>query len=222
MALSDKERDGQRSEEEISKLVNYVRESEHEASFIKLQSYLSYYISFFGKRYRIAGHCSEEIEQECLYALRYKAIEDFDPERGKFKSFAILCIRRHLFSIIKANRQQKRRALNDSLSLDEDRSEDGDYLTLIGLVQQDQLSADEQIIKSESTDLRQSRLMAKLSKLEQEVFKLYIKGFHYDEIVDELLEIFPRKDISKKTVDNSLQRIRQKASQIAESKDLFD
>lgn len=219
MTLSDEERDGAKSEKEISRLVNHVRENEDEASFIQLQSLLSYYISFFGKRYRIAGHCSEEIEQECLYALRYKAIEDFDPERGKFKSFAILCIRRHLFSIIKANRQQKRRALNDSLSLDENRSEDGDYLTLIGLVQQDQLSADEQIIKSESTDLRQNKLMSKLSKLEQEVFKLYIKGFHYDEIVDELLEIFPRKKCTKKTCDNALQRIRSKAQYLAKNMD---
>ena len=220
MPLSQKE--GDRSEDDIIKLVNVVRDVDDEAAFGQLKSYLSYYIKFFGKRYKIPGCDSEEIEQECLFALRYKAIEDFDPSRGKFKSFAILCIKRHLYSKIKENNQQKRKALNQSLSLDEDRSEDGEHLTLIGLVPQGESAVDEQIVKDESLRLRRDRLLSKLSKLEQEVFKLYIKGYHYDEIVEELLDVFPKKRITKKTVDNSLQRIRQKAQSIAENRELFE
>ncbi len=211
------ERDRIKEEQEITKLVKLVRESESEEAFIQLQSFLASYISLFGKRYRIRGCDSEEIEQECLYALRYKAIEDFNPERGKFKSFAILCIKRHLFSLIKGNNQQKRRVLNQSLSLDEDRSEDGEHLSLSSIITENEMSVRDRMIKSESSKLRQSLLMSKLSKLEQEVFRLYIKQFRYDEIVNSLKKIFPRKKLSKKTVDNSLQRIRSKAQEMSDN-----
>lgn len=215
MSLSNKERD--KTEEQIIRLVNLVRDLNCEQSFIEIRAHLGYYISFFGKRYRIAGCDSEEIEQECLFALRFKAIEDFNPSRGKFKSFAILCIKRHLYSIIKSNKQQKRLALNQSLSLDEDRSEGGDHLSLIGLVVEKRPPADEQMAKNEDELTKRTRLMSKLSKLEQEVFKLYVQQYRYEEIVDEIKKIFPDKRCSKKTIDNSLQRIRAKAQELAKN-----
>ncbi len=210
MSLSDKERD-ETTEEQITRLVVDVRDLNCEDSFIEIRAYLGYYISFFGKRYKIAGCDSEEIEQECLYALRFKAIEDFNPARGKFKSFAILCIKRHLYSIIKSNKQQKRLALNQSLSLDEDRSNNGEHLSLIGLVVENRPAADEQMIRNEQDFLIRTKLKSKLSKLEKEVFELYIRQFKYDEIVIEIKKLFPGKRCSKKTIDNALQRIRSKA-----------
>lgn len=206
-------------DENVSKLVNLVRDSDCEKSFAELQRYLQYYIKLFGKKYRIPGCDSDEIEQECLFALRYKAIEDFNPSRGKFKSFAILCIKRHLFSLIKANNQQKRTVLNTSLSLDEDRSCDGEYLSLVCLITEDEPTADEQIARNEQDKLREERLLAKLSGLEQEVFKLYIKQLRYDEIVDELVKLFPDKDYDKKAVDNALQRLRTKAQEMSKMHD---
>ncbi len=173
----------------------------------------------FGRKYKIAGHDADEIEQECLFALRYKAIEDFDPRRGKFRAFAILCIKRHLFSLIKGNNQQKRRVLNQSLSLDEDRSEGGENLSLASLIAEDALTADEEMEREENHQLKQDKLLDKLSKLEQEVLKLYLQQFHYDEIVEKLEKLFPDKRISKKTVDNSLQRIRSKAQDLAKMLD---
>jgi len=116
-------------EQKFTSLVDLVRENDCKSSFNELREYLSSYIHLFGRKYRIPGCDSDEIEQECLFALRYKAIEDFNPLRGKFRSFAILCMKRHLFSIIKGSNQQKRRVLNNSLSLDEDRS-GGDDLSL--------------------------------------------------------------------------------------------
>lgn len=209
-------------EETIAKLVNLVRDNDCETSFAELRSQLQYYIRLFGKKYRIPGCDSDEIEQECLFALRYKAIEDFNPERGKFKSFAILCIKRHLFSLIKANNQQKRTVLNTSLSLDEDRSSDGENLSLVCLITEDGLEAGDQIAKSESAHLRENRLLHKLSGLEQEVYKLYMKQMSYEEIVSELRRVFPKKSVKKKTVDNALQRLRAKAQELAEHLDFED
>jgi RNA polymerase sporulation-specific sigma factor len=216
---SPKERGNKVNEEEIIVLVTNVREDANESSFQFLQTYLNYYIKLFGRKYRIPGCDSDEIEQECLYALRYKAIEDFNPERGKFKSFAILCIKRHLFSLIKGNNQLKRKVLNTSLSLDEDRSEGGESLSLISILAEDAPNVDDQVAKNETHQIRQIRLLARLSSLEQEVFKLYIQQLHYDEIVDALKKVFTDKRITKKTVDNSLQRIRQKAQNMQDSMD---
>lgn len=220
MVISRNSRD--RSEVEIIKLVNSVRETGCEKSFVELKQYVTQYIEVFGKKYRIPGCDADEIEQECLVALRYKAIEDFNPSRGKFKSFAILCIKRHLFSLIKGGNQHKRRVLNESLSLDEERSEDGDNLSLASLVSRNEPSVHEEAVRKESFNIRKSRLLSKLSRLEQEVCKLYLQQYHYDEIVDFLKDVFPNKKISKKLVDNALVRCRSKAQELIENDGLND
>jgi len=210
--LSDKS--GRGAENLIIKLVNSVRDFECEKSFAELKNYLQCYIKMFGKKYKIPGCDADEIEQECLFALRYKAIEDFNPSRGKFRSFAILCIKRHLFSLIKSNNQQKRAVLNHSLSLDEDRSDDGENLSLICLITEDDDTAVEHLVKEETDRLRETHLLSKLSNLEQEVYKLYMKQLRYDEIVEELNKIFPDREMNKKAVDNALQRLRAKAQNL--------
>ena len=209
MKISRKGRD--RSEEDIIKLVDRVRNSKCEFAFERIQLYLQQYVTLFSRRYRIPGCDQDEIEQECLFALRYKAIEDFDSERGKFKSFAILCIKRHLFSLIKGNNQQKRKVLNESLSLDQDRSEDNDSLSLSNLVTKDALTVDEELERFETFNAEQQYLLSHLSELEQEVFKSYLQQNSYKEMVDELKYIFPNKKITKKTIDNALVRLKQKA-----------
>lgn len=219
MSFSRKAERDKITEEEITTLVSFVRDSDNEQAFAELKQYLEYYIKLFGRKYKIPGCDPDEIEQECLYALRYKAIEDFNPERGKFKSFAILCIKRHLFSLIKGNNQLKRRVLNTSLSLDEDRSENGENLSLISVIVEDGLTVDDALAKNEHHELRQHRLLSKLSKLEQEVFKLYLQQLHYEEIVLELKRIFPGKHCTKKQVDNALQRCRAKAQELLKTLD---
>ena len=212
--------EGEQTEERIISLVISVRQTDCENAFGELCEYLSSYIGLFEKKYRIPGCDADEIAQECLFALRFKAIEDFNPVRGKFRSFAILCMKRHLFSIIKASSQQKRRVLNESLSLDVDRSE-GDDLSLTNLITKDNLSTVEQLEKAEITLITKQRLLSKLSRLEQEVFKLYIQQYPYDEIATALEKIFPNRRFSKKSVDNSLVRCRQKAQNMGDNIDLF-
>jgi RNA polymerase sporulation-specific sigma factor len=215
MTLPKKGRDNDTIEEKIVKLIEYIRVSDNEAAFVELKIYLDPYIKLFGRKYKIAGHDKDEIEQECLYALRYKAIEDFNTSRGKFKSFAILCIKRHLFSLIKSNNQQKRRPLNQSLSLDEDRSEGGENLSLSSLVPEDGISGIEELERDENYKVKLQKLLGRLSDLEQDVLKLYLMQLHYDEMVEKLQEMYPDKKISAKTCDNSLVRVRLKAREMS-------
>jgi len=224
MTLSDKpERDSTNLDWEINELVNFVRNMDDEGvtaiAFGEIRSYVDQYIKLFGRKYKIAGHDADEIEQECLYALRYKAIEDFDPSRGKFRSFAILCIKRHLYSLIKGNNQQKRKVLNQSLSLDEDRGDEGENLSLINLITEDRPTVVEELENRENHNVKKTKLLARLSRLEQEVCFYYLKQYRYEEIVEVLQEKFPDREISKKGIDNALQRIRTKAHNLAKSLD---
>lgn len=209
-------------DEEIIILVNNVRKTQCPQSFIIIKEHLESYIKMFGKKYRIPGCDSDEIEQECLVALRFKAIEDFNPERGKFKTFAILCIKRHLYSLIKGNNQLKRRVLNTSISLNQDRIEEGESVSLASLIMENGIGAVEQLLKNESSDCMTKQLYSKLSKLEQEVFKLYLQQLHYNEIEAELKKIFPDKKLDKKAVDNSLVRIRNKAQSMTKNQEFFE
>jgi RNA polymerase sporulation-specific sigma factor len=212
---------GQADEKEIISLVIKIKNDRCEESFRQLREYLNSYITLFERKYRIPGCDADEIEQECLFALRFKAIEDFNPTRGKFRSFAILCMKRHLFSIIKASSQQKRRVLNESLSLDEDRGENGNNdLSLNNLVSKEEPPDD--LERTECNDLLINQLMSQLSKLEQEVFKLYVAQNSYQEIADELSKIFPtRKKIERKVVDNSLVRLKLKAQNMGINLDFW-
>lgn len=208
---------GDKNEKHIVKLVRLVKKNNCDVSFRELGEYLSSYITGFERKYRIPGHDADEIRQECLFALRYKAIEDFRSTRGKFKSFAILCIKRHLFSIIKSSTQQKRKVLNQSLSLDEDRN--GEQLSLSSLVFKDEDTVDEQISKSEWFDVAKQKLLEMLSPLEQAVLILYLQQLSYAEMVIQLKKLFPKRRINKKLCDNSLCRARWKARIL--SKDPF-
>ena len=168
----------------------------------------------FSKTYRISGCDPDEIEQQCLVALRYKVIEDFDVEKGKFMSFAILCIKRHLFSLIKGNSQQKRRVLNESLSLDESRSVNGENLNLLGMVPGKTASVFDEVSEDEAAKNRKHALQEKLSPLELMVFDLYIQRYKYHEIVNELKKRLPKRKVCKKTVDNAIQRASSKAHKL--------
>lgn len=197
----------------IFELIKKVKYRNDGKSYDLILEYMKKYIEMFCRRFTIAGLSNDDIEQECLFALRYKAIDDFNPNRGTFKTFAVLCIKRHLFSIIKGNNQNKKKALNVSLSIDNPRKcDNSDELSLRNIIADDGMFIDELIEKREDDDIRQNKLMEKLSEFEKEVFVLYRQKYRYDEIVDVLRE--RGRDVDKKSIDNSAQRIRSKAKSI--------
>ena len=93
----------EQKEAQLFESVKKTKYDNDEKAYGKVRAYMKSYIDLFCKKFIIKGLGVDDIEQECLFALRYKAIDDFNPKRGKFKTFAVLCIKRHLFSIIKGN-----------------------------------------------------------------------------------------------------------------------
>lgn len=200
-------------ESELIQLVDRARHHNCQMSYAKLYEYMKQYVELFKRTVKIAGYGPDDIEQECLLALRFKAIDDFNPKRGTFRTFAILCIKRYLSSIAKANNQFKKRTMNGALSIDENRGDCGDEVYLRNLIASDEAPVDERVEKQEIDYKSQELLMIRLSEFEREVYILYRQKFHYDEIADTLME----KGIkcSRKSIDNAVQRLKSKAESVS-------
>lgn len=79
-------------------------------------------------KYYISGMDEDDIYQESIIAF-LKAVDDYNSKKGSFKSFANLCIDRHLANKIKQSHRQKNKAFNESASLDANvfASDDSEY-----------------------------------------------------------------------------------------------
>lgn len=202
---------------EIIDLVDQARYDNSEAAVNEIVSIMQSYIKALCRKYitSIAGLSLDDIESECVIALITKAIPDFNFKKGKFKTFSVLCMERHLLSIIKANAQQKNSTLNKSVSIDKIKyHSDGEATTLKNIIANNDIAIDEQVYNKEERTIMVKKLAEVLSPLEKDVFDLYIQKYRYSEIVEILKSKYKR--ITCRSVDNSVQRIKGKARDIAD------
>ena len=185
------------------------------------------------KFYRtMPGYSLDDISQEALFALRYKAIPDYKKnvmgrsgEPYPFDKFGILCIRRHLSTLRKACFQNKQKTLNTSLSLDQDRNESSEEaLFLVDIIPRTDGTILEELGDKEYHNFLFNKLYERLSKFEKQVFLLYAQRYSYEEIAV-LLKKKAKKDGSRnqkkkkikdivKSVDNALSRLKVKAKEV--------
>ena len=177
------------------------------------------------KQFYIPGLNFDDMLQEALYALRFKAIPDYDGSKGSgpdpypFDKFAVLCVRRHLMTMLKSSFQYKQRTLNTSLSLDQDRgSHDDENLYLSDILPKTDSTMVDIIGEKEYYKTLFTNLYVKLSKLEKSVFILYTYKYSYDEITDKINVSYAKRGAKKKvnikSVDNALSRIKMKAKEV--------
>lgn len=210
-------------------LINIIkgngRVKSKEFAYNEIEEKIKPKIYFIIKQFYIPGCNQEDILQEALYVLRYKAVIDYDRTKGRrgspypFDKFAILCIRRHLSTLLKSSFQNKKRALNTSLSLDQDRNNStDDSLFLSDIIPRTDGSIGGEIADQEYFDILFKKLYSELSILEKRVFKLYTKKYSYDEISEIINKFYKKKNIRRKTniksIDNALSRIKQKGKEI--------
>tara|TARA_Y100000310_G_C20693925_1_gene824161 strand:- start:2688 stop:3443 length:756 start_codon:yes stop_codon:yes gene_type:complete len=172
-------------------------------------------------KFYIPGMSNDDIYQESLYALRYKAIKDYDKTRGStdepypFDKFAILCIRRHLATNLKASYQNKKKVLNQSISLDQERNESSqDFLFLSDILPLTDSNILDDLERKEYYTRLFTALFKKLSDFERQVLILYAKKYSYEEIAEKVNKMRKKKNlykISTKSIDNSLSRTKSKA-----------
>lgn len=158
----------------------------------------------------IVGGDSDDLIQEGMIGL-YKAIRDYNiSKEASFRTFASMCINRQMCTAVTMSNRKKHSPLNSYISLDSpvksEHEEDNTRLSDI-LYSEDELNPESIFIDKESTDYIENRIGHVLSSYEKEVLHLQIDGLDYIKIA-EVLEKSP------KSVDNALQRIRNKLSGI--------
>ena len=154
----------------------------------------------------LIGADTEDLSQEGMIGL-FKAIQSYqDNNEASFYTFAKLCIDRQIYSAIKASNRKKHTPLNSYISFYSKMN--GDEIELIDNLEAGNESNPEHIILDrENTMNIEDILKEHLSPMEKQVLSLYMQGNSYADIGLELGK-------SSKSIDNSIQRIRDKVKKL--------
>lgn len=160
------------------------------------------------RSYFLIGADRDDIIQEGMLGL-FKAIRDFNPEKNaSFKSFAELCITRQIITAVKTATRLKHTPLNTYVSLNKNIYDDDTEKTLMEILNNRmELDPEEIIINDEKLKDTERKIKGNLSKFENKVLDLYISGNDYREIAEML-------DKQPKSIDNALQRIKKKITEM--------
>lgn len=166
---------------------------DNQAAFEEITTRYRGLISSIALKYSAAGFDHSDFMQEGLLAL-HSACKAYNSEdkKASFKNFAAVCISNRFLSVIRSA-NSKSVIPSDHLVPIED----------IEISDQNKTNPETLIMEQESTRDLQNIIKNKLSSLEQNVLKLYLNGYSYQEISDKL-------SVSSKSVDNALVRIRRK------------
>ena len=189
-------------------LLDYIYGQNEDANEILLYKYRPLIVSI-AKKYQPKDGTFDlnDLVQEGMLALNSAITNYNDSKNANFGTFAKLCIERRIANYIRSFRRDKNKVLSEAISydLEEDNSMDKfladrslEPLTVVTNLEDDKLLV-EQINKD-------------LTKLEQEVFHLKLKGYDYKEIAKRLNK-------SPKALDNTIQIIKVKIKNIL---DYFD
>lgn len=181
-------------------LIEKLRQGENDITDYILEKYKPLVSRCTNAMYLIGGE-TEDLIQEGMIGL-FKAVRDYRSDKNSsFYHFAEMCINRQLYSAVKASNRKKHMPLNSYISLSSKESEDEPSVenVLLGETR----SPEQMVIEGELWKEFRQRLTGNLSKMEQQVLQLYLDGNNYIQIAHMLNK-------SPKSIDNALQRIRQK------------
>ena len=162
----------------------------------------------------LAGGDSEDLIQEGMVAL-IKAVREFSPDKktATFRTFAEICIRNRLYSVLRTSARDKHKALNQSISLDTPDFDSNSYTS--GTSSLAQRDPEDFLIDREHTAALLAAVRKQLSEFEAKILGYYLDGLSCREIADTVGK-------PPKSVDNAVQRIRRKVAQHLLSGDLSD
>ncbi len=154
--------------------------------------------------FSLVGGDSEDLIQEGMLGL-LKAIRTYDASKeASFRTYAEVCIRSRLYSVLRSQKLDKHATLNHSVLLEAPFFDSNSYTMDTFSVSQS--NPEDLMILQESFDEMWKRVQDQLSEFEAKILGFYLDGLSYQEIA-----IKVRK--SPKAVDNAVQRIRRKVAQ---------
>ena len=159
----------------------------------------------------LVGGDSEDLTQEGMVAL-IKAVREFDRSKeASFRTFAEICIRNRLYSVLRAAAREKHQVLNQSISLDTPYFDSNSYTS--GTNHLEQRNPEDFLIDREHTAALLSGVRKQLSEFEAKILGYYLDGLSCREIAQTVGK-------PPKSVDNAVQRIRRKVARQLLSGDL--
>ena len=153
--------------------------------------------------YFLAGGDSDDLIQEGMLGLM-KAVREFDRSKeASFRTFAEVCIRNRVYSVLRAAAREKHSPLNHSISIETPFFESNSYTAIDGHEAQE--NPEDLMIRRENRSHDLLRINQRLSPLERSVLSLYLDGLTFSEIAEVLGK-------PSQSVENAVQRIRRKAA----------
>lgn len=151
----------------------------------------------------LAGGDSEDLIQEGMVGL-IKAVREYDAQKdASFRTFAEVCIRNRLYSVLRAAARDKHTPLNQSISLDTPFFDRDSYTS--GTSDLAQCNPEDFLIDREHTAALLSGVRKQLSEFEAKILGYYLDGLSCREIAETVGK-------TPKSVDNAVQRIRRKVA----------
>lgn len=139
----------------------------------------------------VAGVDADDLFQEGMIGI-LSAVRSYNQENGAaFKTYAAVCTRNRIITAVKKASGGKSVRPDNSVPFENE------------TVAARELSPDEQVIVRDQCEALVQHINTMLSQKERSVLKLFLSGQSYDEIAKRL-------GSSSKSVDNALQRVRQK------------
>ena len=136
------------------------------------------------------GYEEEDILQESVLAF-LRALNSYDEKKeAGFRTYASVCIKNHIFSILRSGRKEKNSAMVDYVPIED-----------LDLASENEPETD--WIEKEAFLSVKRRVLKDLSGFEKEVLGFYLCGYSYKAIAEKLGK-------TEKSVGNALSRVRKK------------
>ncbi len=160
-------------------------------------------VKLIAQKYFLSGGSVEDLVQEGLIGL-VDGINCFDDGKGgiespAFKPFVLMCAKRQILDAVRRANSNKNTALNKSISLSSEEYELGAEV----LTDSIHLSPEEIVMDIIDKEEKTQVISIMLSDTEKQVLDLYLDGCKQSEIAVQLNK-------SVKSIDNTLQRIKNK------------
>lgn len=192
-----------------NEILNYISEANEEAIELIYEKYkplINKVANKLYKKYCInSGLEVNDLIQEGMLGLN-NAINHYSENKDTlFYTYAKTCIERKMISSVIGANRQKHKILNDSISFEIDINDDN--LSLEAVFGDSEYNPENILLDIESREEFMKKVNNILTDFELKVLQLKMDGFDYKEIAEVI-----DKDV--KSVDNAIQRIRNKIKKV--------
>lgn len=168
-------------------LISFIKKGRYECLQILVNRYVPT-VDYYCSKFDLLSE-RDDILQEATFSL-YSSIDSFDDSKSSFSTYSNIIIKRVIISYLK--RYSRKKHIPEEL------------LNSLEFIEVSDFNDPEKIfLEKESLKSLTDSIKLELSKFEFDILNLYLLGLSYNDIASKL-------DISQKSVDNALARIRKK------------